>query len=151
MFYDNLMNYPSFVPGYMPNSDLRSYHNPNIPKADKEEFTSPAEGYIRGNLSNTTYDTYKGFIPRKPILNTRKEELLYNLSVYDFAVHELSLYLGANPDDQSALSLLSNYIDKARNERNEYEKSYGPLSYHHLINNTIPYEYVKGPWPWERN
>ena len=73
---------------------------------------------------------------------------LVELMALDFAIDELGLYLVTHSDDQEALQLYWSYIKMAKEGREKYQKTYGPL----LQTDLTPedgYAWLKDPWPWD--
>ena len=67
-------------------------------------LADPKEGFLRGNLFNNLYDPYKNY--KYKILNptNKKEELLFNILMYKFALKELNLYLDNYPNNNQMLN-----------------------------------------------
>ena len=120
-----------------------SMNNSNINLAD------PKEGFLRGNLFNNLYDPYKNY--KYGILNptNQKEELLYNILMYKFALTELNLYLDTNPNDSQMLNLYNKYLNEEKKLCNQYEKTYGPLTTDSENLGNTSWKWNKSPWPWE--
>lgn len=80
---------------------------------------------------------------RFPAVNTALSELM----ALDFAIDELGLYLTTHRDDQEVLALYWSYIKLAREGREKYEQSYGPL----LETDITPgsFKWLNDPWPWD--
>jgi hypothetical protein len=125
--------------------DYNWYRNSN----DNTSLYGPKEGFEKGNLFSSIYSPYKNYKPATLKATTEQESLLYELSAYSFAAHELNLYLDINPKDQSLIKLFNDYRTKANTLIAEYEKKYGPLniSSANSSNNTFTWE--QSSWPWE--
>ena len=109
----------------------------------------PKNGFLRGNLFNNLYDPYKNYKYRELKPNNKREELLYNLLMYKFALVELQLYLDVNPMDSNTVSLYNKYLMDEKRLCEEYEKNYGPLTMDGLNMGTNDWNWDNSPWPWE--
>ena len=49
-------------------------------------LSEPKNGFLRGNLFNNLYDPYKNYKYRELKPNNKREELLYNILMYNFAL-----------------------------------------------------------------
>jgi len=79
-----------------------------------------------------------------------KFKLLKALSVMDFMLMDLNLYLNSNPWDQEALAIHSRAANDAAELRNAYEKSFGPLrSCSTAADQSEGWQWINDPWPWE--
>lgn len=78
-----------------------------------------------------------------------QKEALNELMKYQFAVLELALFLDTHPNDQVALDKHRKYSRKANELKNQFEKTYGPLTFYYPSKKY--WEYIKSPWPWEIN
>ena len=109
----------------------------------------PKEGFLRGNLFDNLYKPYKNYTYGNLKATNKKEELLYNLLMYKFALIELNLYLDVNPNDMMMLNLFKKYQMEEKKLCNEFEKNYGPLTLdsEYLGNNN--WKWINSPWPWE--
>lgn len=81
-------------------------------------------------------------------MSTECENLLKELMAADFTVIELNLYLDTHPNDQQAITLYNQWVQRAKMLREKYEKMCGPLTIRFISN--CPYDWVQTPWPWER-
>ena len=88
---------------------------------------SAEEGFLRGNMFDNEYKSYKDktYLPIK--VNDDKEYLLINIMKYSFAINDLNLYLDIYPDNKEAFNLFNEYISKLNILEEEYIKMYGPL------------------------
>lgn len=81
-----------------------------------------------------------------------KKELKRAIYEYDFAMHELVLFLDSHPTNQKAMSLLSAHRIKRAELVKEYESKYGAFI---VTTHDVPagecWKWLKGPWPWENN
>ncbi len=119
------------------------YRNVNTPS-----LFSPMMGYDNGNMFSNLYSQYKNYEPTKLVASNEKEQMLYELSRFAFAAHELNLYLDLHPDDVSMLKLFNDYRDKYNILMMEYEKRYGPLTTASSNMQKVPFAWENKPWPW---
>ena len=77
---------------------------------NNSNFFDPETGYIKGNMDKTSYYNYRKYEPKKLDLNSEKEKLLYTLSMYYFASHDLKLYLDLNPNDKQVVKKYQEYV-----------------------------------------
>ena len=107
------------------------------------------EGFLRGNLFNNLYDPYKNYRYGELKSTNQREELLYNILMYKFALVELNLYLDTHPSDSSMINLYNQYLSEEKKLCDRYEKSYGPLTVDSLNLKNNYFDWIKSPWPWE--
>ena len=81
---------------------------------------------------------------RFPSTNTALSELM----ALDFAIKELGLYLDTHRDDGEALTLFRSYVKLAREGREKYVATYGPLQMTDFTEGG--YRWLDDPWPWEK-
>jgi spore coat protein JB len=77
-----------------------------------------------------------------------RDELLAQLSAADFYLIELNLYLNTHPTDAEAISLRNTMVKKAKELREEYERSYGMLLAN-MSASKVPWQWIENPWPWQ--
>ena len=118
-------------------------------KMNNNNSINPKEGYLRGNLFDNLYDPYKNY--KYGMLNptNKKEELLFNILMYKFALVELDLYLDTHPRDSKMINLYDQYLTEEKKLCKEYEKNYGPLTLNGENLGTNSWNWIKSPWPWE--
>lgn len=78
---------------------------------------------------------------------TKREALLKQISTYQFAAHDMQLYLDTHPDDSGAMEQMRRFQEKAAPLTAQYEKQYGALTKRTEDGNN--WDWIKGPWPWE--
>lgn len=124
-------------------------NNFNVSNKMNNSNIDPKEGFLRGNLFDNLYKPYKNYTYGNLKVTNKKEELLYNILMYKFALIELNLYLDTNPNDMMMLNTFKKYQMEEKKLCNEYEKNYGPLTIdsEYLGNNN--WKWINGPWPWE--
>lgn len=113
------------------------------------KFVMADEGFTKGNLQIGKYRPYKNYQVRMPIANSEKAKKLLEIQKIGFAAYEVSLYLDVYPEDKDAIKAYSYYRIEEERLTREYENAYGPLSLCAPENDTYPWSWVKGPWPWE--
>ena len=115
------------------------------------DLANPKMGIERGNLFNNLYDPYKNYQYRPLKANNKREELLYNILMYNFALIELDLYLDLNGNDSNMISLYNRYLENKKRLVDEYENNFGPLTCDTLNKNQNNWNWNNSPWPWEVN
>lgn len=113
------------------------------------DLVNPKEGLERGNLFKNLYDPYKNYQYASLNPQNEREELLFNVLKYKFAMNDLNLYLDTHPDNQNYIMLYNKYRDEEKKICNEYEKKYGPLTLDSQYLENSPWNWLKSPWPWE--
>ncbi len=74
---------------------------------------------------------------------------LEELQELDFVLVELTLYLDTHPDDVSAINQFNDFSYKRRVQKQKIEEKYGPLQQFGNSYSNAPWEWSKGPWPWQ--
>ena len=124
-------------------------NNFNVSNKMNNSNIDPKEGFLRGNLFDNLYKPYKNYTYGNLKATNKKEELLYNILMYKFALIELDLHLDTHPNDTMMLNLYKKYQMEEKKLCDEFEKNYGPLTLgsEYLSNNN--WKWINGPWPWE--
>lgn len=78
---------------------------------------------------------------------TKREALLKKISTYQFAAHDLQLYLDTHPEDKETVEQMRRYKNLAKPLIEQYEDAYGMLTKSNSSGNN--WEWIKAPWPWE--
>ncbi len=139
-FNNNFMNdAPNF--NNMPNEMFNNMDNNNL--------ADPKNGFLRGNLFNNLYDPYRNYKYRELKPNNKREELLYNILMYNFTLVELQLYLDVNPMDTKMINLYNKYLIDKKKLCDDYERQFGPLTMEGLNMGTNSWNWDNSPWPWE--
>ncbi|MBR1679906.1 MAG: spore coat protein CotJB [Bacilli bacterium] len=112
------------------------------------KFLSPEEGFLRGNLIKEEYDAYKNmtFLKLKP--ENEREQLLFKVMAYCFAINDLNLYLDVHPEDEEALNLFKKYAKESMKLESEYSDKYGPLTLKEIQG--TQFKWIENPWPWDK-
>ena len=116
---------------------------------DNSSLFSPKEGFLRGNMFKNLYDPYKNYKYGELKPNNNREELLYNLLKYKFAMQEIDLYLDVYPNDMQMINLYKKYLEEEKKLCQEYEKSFGPLTLDSMNLGDNNWKWISTPWPWE--
>lgn len=111
------------------------------------KFVSAKEGFQRGNMFADEYEPYKRLTYYKLTPKNDREEKLFVVHQFDFALNDLNLFLDLHPDDQEVYELFRQYVAAYENAKDEYEKAYGPLML--TSTNYTSYAWSKNPWPWD--
>ena len=128
--------------------DIKNNMNANI-NMDNTNLADPKEGFLRVNLFNNLYDQYKNYKYKMLNPTNKKEELLFNILMYKFALKELNLYLDNYPNNNQMLNLYKKYLTEEKKLCDQYEKTYGPLTTDSLNHDNNSWKWIKSPWPWE--
>ena len=80
-------------------------------------------------------------------LMTEREILLKKISTYQFAAHDLQLFIDTHPNDTETVTKMRAFKEKAQPLIAEYESKYGPLTKSATTQNN--WNWIKAPWPWE--
>lgn len=76
-----------------------------------------------------------------------RDELLKIISVLDFYALDLQLYLNTHPTDRDAIQKYNNVVKRAKELREEYERTYGMLTPQNISDS--PWRWIENPWPWQ--
>ncbi|MCL2416018.1 MAG: spore coat protein CotJB [Defluviitaleaceae bacterium] len=77
-----------------------------------------------------------------------REDFLKKLTVLDFMLLDLGLYLNVRPDDNRAIRIHNEVTKDAGQLRLEYERLFGPLT-KRAENNSANWRWIEEPWPWQ--
>lgn len=81
-----------------------------------------------------------------------KNELMMRIQELDFYAVELNLFLDTHPNDIQALNDYKYIVENARQYKDLYEKTYGPLinfGEAFVSGNTWKWVAEDSKWPWE--
>ena len=119
------------------------------PKFERHSrFLNAFEGLKYGNIEPSTYIPYKHYESKSLNPKTEEEARMYDLMAIWFMINEMNIYLDTHPDDEEALHLLNDSIQKYDDLKVEFSMKYYPLCL------TIG-DFTKKPfkwtckWPWE--
>ncbi|WP_411679169.1 spore coat protein CotJB [Clostridium thailandense] len=76
-----------------------------------------------------------------------RKDLLKEITVVDFSIIDLHLYLNTHPNDVNALKMYNSLVMQLKALNQKYEKCYGPLTYGSY--SACPWQWINEPWPWE--
>ena len=134
----------------IPESWYKQFDNKfNVSNKMNNNNIDPKEGFKKGNLFDKLYKPYKNYTYGKLLATNNKEEMLYNLLMYKFALTELNLHLDIYPNDTMMLNLFKKYLQEEKELTNEYEKKYGPLTIDSEYIGANNWRWIESPWPWE--
>lgn len=139
--YFNTFN-NTFLQNQMPN--FNTFNNMNT------MLFGPYEGYIKGNMFRNLYEQYKNYQPAPITPSNEQEEALLNLNQFQFAMHELNLYLDVFPNDANMMNQFVTFRNNYNRLLSEYENKYGALNVNSTALNSIPFGWSSTPWPWNR-
>ena len=139
-YFDTFNN--TFLPPQMSNYD--NYNTMN------NMLFGPYEGYIKGNMFRNLYEQYKNYQPAPITPMNEQEEALLNLNQFQFAMHELNLYLDVFPNDANMMNQFVTFRNNYNKLLSEYENKYGALNINSTSLNSIPFRWSSTPWPWNR-
>ena len=147
-FNNNFMNSLNNGMNNIPNMNMPKSFN-NMMNNNMPNLANPKVALDRGNLFNNLYNPYKNYKFRPLKANNKREELLYNILMHNFALTELNLYLDLNERDTSMLNLYNKYLDNKKQLVNEYEMNFGPLTLDGVNIGVNNFNWNNSPWPWE--
>lgn len=80
--------------------------------------------------------------------NTDRCKLLEKISVLEFVIADLKLFLDTHPNEQEALNAYGKYVDEVRELRTQYTAFYGPLQAEDYVPEAN-WAWINDPWPWD--
>lgn len=113
-----------------------------------DKLFNAEEGFNKGNMFEGIYDKYKNY-SYKLRVNNKKDELLYKIQMYSFAVKDLNLYLDLHPTETRALKLFNEYNKELERLKKEYNTMYSPLCVSDVDSNN-KWTWINNPWPWDK-
>ncbi|MGN0335361.1 MAG: spore coat protein CotJB [Lachnospiraceae bacterium] len=78
-----------------------------------------------------------------------RKDLMNKINLVSFAVNDATLFLDTHPNDADALAYFQKYRQMRVDALKEYEKHYAPLLLDVACDSSLPWSWVKEPWPWE--
>lgn len=155
MFFDETNNFFDIVENdyELEYVDKSKFNNTNI-NIDSINFNrhndlySPLEGFNKGNMFSGLYNRYKDHVYKLKVNNAR-DDLLYKIQMYSFAMKDLNLYLDLHPNDNNMLKEYQNYKNMVNELKKKYEKEYGPLCASD-VSSTTKWTWLNNPWPWDK-
>ena len=76
-----------------------------------DDLYSPIEGFNKGNMFKKLYSQYKNHVYKLKV-SSKRDELLYQIQMYMFAMKDINLYLDLHPDDSMMLKKYYDYRNK---------------------------------------
>ena len=113
-----------------------------------DKLINPVEGFNRGNMFEKLYSNYKNHKYTLKVDNKR-DELLYKIQIYNFALKDLNLYLDINPNETDKLVVFKKYNEELQKLKKEYNSKYSPLEICD-VNSTTTWTWINNPWPWDK-
>ena len=120
----------------------------NIDFTRNNELFNTEEGFNKGNMFKNIYSKYKNHV-YKLKTNNKKDDLLYKVQMYTFALKDLSLYLDTHPTDESILVEYQKIRNNLYEAKKQYEQNYGVLSSSDVTNDD-KWTWINNPWPWDK-
>ena len=114
---------------------------------NNSKYYDPEAGYTKGNMDKNSYYNYRKYEPKKLEFSNDKEKLLYTISMYYFASHDLKLHLDLNPNDKQVVKKFQEYVKEYNKYKEQYNSKYGPIN--SLDSKDEVFDYMRCPWPWE--
>lgn len=80
-----------------------------------------------------------------------KRALLRKISEYDFAIHEIVLFLDTHPESEKALNKLKVFREARAAAIKAYSEKFGIYAptVGDTPSDTKSWTWISGPWPWE--
>lgn len=119
----------------------------HVPVQTFEGIVGLEQGFMRGSIWSNLYYPYKYEMTVPPRGMDQRQNTLFMVDIYAFAITELSEFLDTHPNDARALETYNKIKVEYDKAVSYYEKNFGPLSIY--SGSTTTYDYIKGPWPWE--
>lgn len=114
----------------------------------EDKLYSPLEGFNKGNMFKNLYSKYKNHVYKLKVISKR-DELLYQIQMYMFAMKDINLYLDLHPDDSMMLKKYYDYRNKYNELKKKYENEYSPLCTNNVMNSS-KWTWIDNPWPWDK-
>ena len=145
MLYDESNNYFDIDTSY-PEYDIDI--NIDSINFNRETPSKMIEGFNKGNMFPNLYSKYKNHAYKLKV-NNSKDELLYKIQMYSFAIKDYNLYLDIYPNDTTILREFRDSKSMLENYKKEYESKYGPLCIT-SVDSTSKWTWLNEPWPWDK-
>ena len=78
-----------------------------------------------------------------------RRELFEYINQISFAVDDVKLFLDTHPENQKALDYFQKYKEKRIEALKEYAEVYGPLTVDTVSENSVCWNLINEPWPWQ--
>ena len=139
-YFDDYYNIDNFN-DYSINIDSINFNRGN-------DLYNAEDGFNKGNMFKDLYSKYKNHVYKLKTYN-QKDESLYKVQMYTFALKDLGLYLDTHPSDQSILVEYQRIRKLLENEKIKYEKNFGALYASDVISDD-KWTWINNPWPWDK-
>ena len=113
-----------------------------------QNSSSLSEGFLRGNMFDSEFVSYKNMNYIMPKAKTEREKDLFKIMESSFEIIDYGLYLDVHPDDMMILNKYNMETEKYEKLKKEYEEKYGPLCITKGGYNS--FEWIKSSWPWDK-
>ena len=114
----------------------------------EDKLYSPLEGFNKGNMFRNLYSKYKNHVYKLKV-SSKRDELLYQIQMYMFAMKDINLYLDLHPDDSMMLKKYYDYRNKYNELKKKYENEYSPLCTNNVMNSS-KWTWIDNTWPWDK-
>ena len=148
MYFDDNNNY--FEDYYLINDESNNAQI-NIDSINFNRNTklfSSEEGFNKGNMFQNLYSKYKNYVYKLNV-NNKKDELLYKIQMYTFALKDLILYLDVHPTDENILGEYQKIKNTLNDLKAKYENNYNPLCASN-VDSDDTWTWINNPWPWDK-
>ncbi|MBQ8327279.1 MAG: spore coat protein CotJB [Lachnospiraceae bacterium] len=81
--------------------------------------------------------------------SAEQKRLLHDISVVDFVLVEMTLYLDTHPHETDAIDFYNHYCRIKNQLMNEYANKFYPLSLSTCDNYSKEWKWALSPLPWE--
>ncbi len=82
--------------------------------------------------------------------NMSRQELMRQLQIASFAVHEANLFLDTHPTNKEGIAYFNKYNKLKEELTEELTERFGPVNLNQYEVTGETWDWVAGPWPWER-
>ncbi len=82
-------------------------------------------------------------------MNKEQKKMLYEISMIDFAIVEMNLYLDTHPCDTETIAYITQYNRVKSKMMQEYANRYWPLSVRSIMECENEWTWALTPLPWE--
>jgi len=82
--------------------------------------------------------------------NVSKKELMCEIMAVDFAITDIKLYLDTHPCDEEAITLYNALVKKRAAMHESYQCMFGPIIAETYDKSTKHWDWIKDPWPWDK-
>ena len=138
MYFDELNNY----------FDDDNYTINTINFSRSNSLYTVEEGFNKGNMFDNLYSKYKNHVYKLKTID-QKDNLLYKVQMYTFALKDLNLYLDTHPTDQNILVEYQKIKRQLEEAKKEYERNYGVICSSDVTSND-KWTWINNPWPWDK-